>query len=140
MPVVRSTSKLLKNLQPFKKEWRGITVETLNFFSYTQAFHRDQQVHVATYNDQQGLPTAQHLRFRDKKFTWIADDGISELQMWGQSKWRQNHGRDSNVFCVLNEGEVDALSTSQVQGNKFPVVSIPSGTQSVKKAIAANLK
>ncbi len=140
MPVVRSTSKLLKNLQPFKKEWRGITVETLNFFGYCQAFYREQQVHVATYNDQQGLPTAQHLRFRDKKFTWIANDGISELQMWGQSKWRQNHGRDSNVFCVLNEGEVDALSTSQVQSNKFPVVSIPSGTQSVKKAIAANLK
>ena len=140
MPVVRSTSKLLKNLQPFKKEWRGITVETLNFFGYCQAFYRDQQVHVATYNDQQGLPTAQHLRFRDKKFTWIANDGISELQMWGQSKWRQNHGRDSNVFCVLSEGEVDCCSCSQVQGNKFPVVSIPSGTQSVKKAIAANLK
>ena len=77
MPVVRSTSKLLKNLQPFKQEWRGITVETLNFFSYNQAFYREQQVHVATYNDQQGLPSAQHLRFRDKKFIWIADDGIN---------------------------------------------------------------
>ena len=141
MPVVRSTSKLLKNLQPFKKEWCGITVETLNFFGYCQAFYRDQQVHVATYNDQQGLPTAQHLRFRDKRFNWITDgDGISDLQNYCQNKWRQNHGRDSNVFCVLSEGEKDCMTISQVQGNKFPVVSIPSGTQSVKKAIAANLK
>ena len=133
-------SKLLKNLQPFKKEWRGLTVETLNFFSYCQAFYREQQVHVATYNDQQGLPSAQHLRFRDKKFIWIADDGISGLQLWAQSKWRQNHGKQANMFCVICEGEVDAMSVSQVQGNKFPVVSLPSGTQSVKKAIGANLK
>ena len=140
MPVVRSTSKLLKNLQPFKQEWRGITVETLNFFSYNQAFYREQQVHVATYNDQQGLPSAQHLRFRDKKFIWIADDGISNLQFWGQSKWRQNHGRESNTFCVITEGEVDCCSVSQIQQNKFACVSLPSGTQSVKKAIGANLK
>jgi len=133
-------SKLLKNLQPFKKEWCGITVETLNFFSYCQAFYREQQVHVATYNDQQGLPCAQHLRFRDKRFIWISNDGISNLQFWAQSKWRQNHGRESNVFCVITEGEKDCMSVSQVQGNKFPVVSLPSGTQSVKKAIGANLK
>ena len=133
MPVVRSTSKLLKNLQPFKQKWRGITVETLNFFSYCQAFYREQQVHVATYNDQQGLPSAQHLRFRDKKFIWIADDGISNLQFWGQSKWRQNHGRESNTFCVITEGEVDCCSVSQIQQNKFACVSLPSGTQSVKK-------
>ena len=133
-------SKLLKNLQPFKTEWCGITVETLNFFSYCQAFYREQQVHVATYNDQQGLPCAQHLRFRDKRFIWISNDGISNLQFWAQSKWRQNHGRESNVFCVITEGEVDCMSTSQIQLNKFPVVSLPSGTQSVKKAIGANLK
>ena len=140
MPITRSTSKLLTTTIAPNKEWRGITVETLKFFSYCKAFFKEQPVHVATYNDQQGLPSAQHLRFQDKKFIWLANDGIGNLQLWGQSKWRQNHGRESNVFCVITEGEVDCMSTSQIQGNKFPVVSLPSGTQSVKKAIGANLK
>ena len=53
--------------------------------------------------------------------------------------WRQNHGKETDIFCVITEGEVDAMSVSQVQGNRFPVVSLPNGAQSASKYIAANI-
>lgn len=42
-------------------------------------------------------------------------------------------------MLVITEGEIDALSVSQAQGNKYPVVSIPNGAQGAKKAILNNL-
>jgi twinkle protein len=43
-------------------------------------------------------------------------------------------------MVVVTEGEIDAMTVSQLQGNKWPVVSIPSGAQSAKKAIANNIE
>ena len=92
---------------------------------------------VATYRNQRGKDVAQHLRYPDKKFRWIGD--TSDIQLWGQHLWRQNHGKETDIFCVITEGEVDAMSVSQVQGNRFPVVSLPNGAQSASKYIAANI-
>ena len=60
------------------------------------------------------------------------------MQLWGHHLWRQ-HGTQ-NMFVVITEGEIDCMSVSQAQGNKFPVVSLPNGAQSASKYIAANLK
>ncbi len=38
----------------------------------------------------------------------------------------------------MTEGEIDCLTVSQVQGNKYPVVSIPTGAASAAKVFRAN--
>jgi hypothetical protein len=38
-------------------------------------------------------------------------------------------------MLTITEGEIDALSVSQAQGNKWPVVSVPNGAQGAVKAI-----
>ena len=43
-------------------------------------------------------------------------------------------------MIVITEGEIDALSVSKVQNNKYPVVSVPSGATSAKKYIKKELE
>ena len=43
-------------------------------------------------------------------------------------------------MLVITEGELDAMSVSQAQGNRWPVVSVPSGAQGAAKAIRDNLE
>ena len=138
--AVKPKVELIKFVTPKALPKRGITEETAKLFDYGYAEYRGQPVQVATYRDQLNRPTAQHIRFKDKRFVWLADDGISNLQLWRQDLWRQNHGKVSNAFAVITEGEIDCMTVSQVQGNRFPVVSLPSGAQSANKYIAANLK
>lgn len=115
---------------------RGITEETCRLYNYGTSTMRGQPVQVAEYRNQRGDIAAQHVRFPDKKFAWTGD--TSNLQLWGQHLWRQGHGGGTNLFVVVTEGEIDAMSVSQVQGNKYPVVSLPNGAQSAKKYMAAN--
>ena len=116
---------------------RGLDKETVELFGYGYGHHKGSEVQVATYRNQRGKDVAQHLRYPDKRFSWIGD--TSDIQLWGQHLWRQNHGKETDIFCVITEGEVDAMSVSQVQGNRFPVVSLPNGAQSANKYIAANI-
>tara|TARA_R100001082_G_scaffold96296_1_gene63789 strand:+ start:1908 stop:3548 length:1641 start_codon:yes stop_codon:yes gene_type:complete len=113
---------------------RGVTQETAKFWDYGLADYNGSPVQVATYKDHTGKDVAQHLRFKDKKFIWLGD--ISKIQLWGQHLWRQTN--QGQVFCVVAEGEIDAMSISQIQGNKFPVVSLPSGAQSASKYLVMN--
>ena len=124
------TPPLIKFVTPKELPKRGITEETAKFFNYGIADYNGSPVQVATYEDQLGRQSAQHIRFKDKKFIWVGD--CKNVQLWGQKLWRQ-HGSYGNVFAVITEGEIDAMSISQVQGNKFPVVSLPSGAQSANK-------
>ena len=136
IPMRKPSPKLLK-VTPIALPKRGITKETCELFGYGQAEFKGMPVQVATYKDQKGNDVAQHIRFPDKKFAWIGD--ISNVQLWGQHLWRQ-HGSNGSVFVSVFEGEVDCLSGSQIQGNRFPCVSIPSGVQSAAKYLAANYK
>ena len=132
-----TTSPLIKFVQHKELPHRKISEETAKFFNYGYAEQFGERVQVATYEDQKGRPIAQHLRLKDKKFRWVGD--CKNVQLWGQNKWR-NHGNYGNIFCVITEGEIDAMSISQIQGNKYPVVSLPSGAPSANKYLAANLK
>jgi twinkle protein len=139
MPVLAPPkAKLLDFISCKALAKRGLTEQTCKLYEYGTTTHNGQAVQVATYRDQKGAPIAQHLRYVDKKFRWIGD--TSNVQLWGQHLWRQGHGGGTNMFVVVTEGEIDALSVSQVQGNKFPVVSLPNGAQSARKYLAGNLK
>lgn len=112
---------------------RGITEETCRKFGYQIGHFKDQLVHIAPYHDAEGNLTAQKIRFQDKTFTVTGN--MKPALLFGQNLWRAG-GRK----VIITEGEIDAMSVSQVQGNKWPVVSIQNGAQSAKKALTAVLE
>src|SRR5690606_7431531 len=63
--------------------------------------------------------------------TFAVLGSIKDAMPFGFHCWPRTGKR-----VVVTEGEIDALTMSQVQGNKWPVVSIPNGVQGAKKTIA----
>lgn len=112
---------------------RGITKETTEKWGYQVGSHMGKSVQVANYRDTKGNIVAQKLRFPSKDFLFIGD--TKEAGLYGQHLWR-----DGGKMIVITEGELDALSVSQLQGNKWPVVSLPNGAAGAKKAIAKQLE
>jgi twinkle protein len=99
---------------------RGITEETARFWSYGRTELRGQSIHCANYLDDNRRTVAQKLRFPDKTFPWTNRAAFRGL--YGQWLWR-----DGGRQVVITEGEIDALTVSQVQQNKWPVVSLVDG-------------
>ena len=77
-------------------------------------------VHCANYLDDNRKTVAQKFRTRDKQFPWVNRKAFKGL--YGQWLWR-----DGGKMITITEGEIDALSVSQAQNNKWPVVSLPDG-------------
>jgi len=110
---------------------RKISAKTCKLFNYQVGTHNNQTVHIANYNNKDGL-AAQHIRYPNKDFIWIGN--TKELQLFGQSQWRDK-GK-----IVVTEGEIDAMSVSTVHNNRYPVVSIPNGVKAAAKSVAANIE
>jgi len=113
---------------------RKIDSETCKKFNYQTGTYNGKPVHIANYYDKDYNIVAQKLRFQDKKFIWLGD--VDKITLFGQNIWRD--GGDKSKL-IITEGEIDALSVSKVQGNKYPVVSVPSGATSAKKFIKKEL-
>lgn len=112
---------------------RNITDETCKKWGYGYGHdEKGKKVHVANFCDPEGLVVAQKLRYEDKSFKIRGD--WNKVGLWGRHLWR-----DAGKMIVITEGEIDALSVSQVQQNKWPVVSIPNGVTSAKKVLAKEL-
>ncbi|WP_185929042.1 toprim domain-containing protein, partial [Mesorhizobium sp. M7A.T.Ca.US.000.02.2.1] len=111
---------------------RGISEETCRKWGYTTGEFKGQTVQIATYRDTSGTPVFQKVRFKNKDFLALGDKKSAGL--YGQHLWR-----DGGKRIVVTEGEIDALSVSQVQGNKWPVVSLPNGADGAVKAISKAL-
>lgn len=108
---------------------RGINKETCEKFGYYVATVNSKLCQVACYYDQSRNIIGQKLRFKDKEFSITGNIGTT---LFGSHLW------STGKKIVITEGEIDALSVSQVQGNKWPVVSLPNGAQSAPKVIADN--
>jgi twinkle protein len=119
------------NYLPLNK--RMINEETCRFFKYGVATYNGNPVQVATYCDPAGNPVAQKVRFPNKDFLILGD--AKSMGLYGSHLWR-----DGGKRVTLTEGEIDCLSLSQLQGNKWPVVSIPNGASNAAKAIKNNLE
>lgn len=119
------------NIVPLSK--RGITVETTNCFGYGSGKFGGRPCHVAPYHDVNGTLVAQHLRFEGKEFRWLGSAG--DALLFGQHLWKPGGKK-----VVVTEGEIDCLSVSQMQGNKWPVVSLPNGAAAGVKAFRASLE
>lgn len=112
---------------------RGISLETCQLFAYGIGTFAGEKVHVASYRDATGTLVAQHLRTRNKEFKWLGE--AREALLFGQHLWKPGGKR-----VVVTEGEIDCLSVSQLQGNKWPVVSLPNGANAAAKAFKKSLE
>lgn len=105
---------------------RGLTEATCRHFGYGMGRYKfkgqekPEPVQIAPYYDKDGNLAAQKIRGKDKKFAVAGD--INKALPFGAHAFPKT-GRK----LVVTEGEIDALSVSQVQGNKWPVVSIGCG-------------
>lgn len=112
---------------------RGIRQETCQKFGYGVGTYKGQKVQVAPYRNQHGNVVGQKIRTPEKKFVFTGE--AKGVQLFGQHLWKSGGRR-----LIITEGEIDALSVSQAQGNKWPVVSIVQGSASARKCIADNLE
>lgn len=111
---------------------RGLDEDDLRHWGYQMGELRDgTPVHIMNVRDQTGKPVAQKYRTRDKEFTWASD--TKQHPLYGAWLW-PSKGRS----VVVTEGELDAISVSKAFGHRYPVVSLPDGTGSVKKTLKAS--
>ncbi len=117
---------------------RNINAETCQKWGYhigkvkRKDSPRPEWAQVANYRDQSGSVVAQKVRFADKDFFTTGKIGKYLYGMW---LWK-----DGGKKVVVTEGEIDALTVSQLQGHKWPVVSVPTGADGARKALAENIE
>jgi len=114
---------------------RGISEETCRFWGYKVGYYENTDhtltpIHIANHHSSEGELVGQKLRTEKKNFKVIGD--IATLY----GKWLWSSGK----YIVITEGELDALAVSQIHNNKYPVVSIPHGSDSAEKYIRKDLK
>lgn len=109
---------------------RGLTEAICRTYGYWIGKRFGETVQIANYYDSAGNLTGQKIRDRNKEFA--AAGSLTVKSIFGRQLW--NGGR----MIVVTEGEIDALSVAQIQGGKYPVVSIGLGASSAKKTCAAN--
>lgn len=108
---------------------RGLTEDTCRKFGYQVGRDKsDTIVQIAPYYNESGVMVAQKIRYANKTFKFIGEP--KQALLFGHNIW--NNGKK----LVITEGEIDAMSVSQAQNNKWPVVSIPNGAQGAKKSLA----
>ena len=112
---------------------RGLSEETCRFWNYGTGEYNDKPCHIANYRDPKtGQLVGQKLRFAGKDFTIVKGHG-TKLPLYGMHLWKNDRRS-----LIVTEGELDALSASQAQQNKYPVVSIPQGAQGALNAFKEN--
>ncbi len=111
---------------------RMIKQETVKKFGYETTEINGKRAEIANfYRD--GKLVAQHIRGPEKKFIWVGD--TKGVTLWGQNLWAAGGKK-----LVITEGEYDCMTVSQLQDNRWPVVSLPNGSQSAVRAIKDNFE
>lgn len=111
---------------------RCITEATCIKWKYGVGVYQGKPVQIANYFNNSGTIVAQKLRFPDKTFRIFGDS--SQMGLYGSQLWK-----DGGKMVTITEGEIDALSVSQVFNNSWPVVSVPNGAKSAAKYVAKEL-
>lgn len=113
---------------------RGIREDTCRKFGYQVGEYQGRTAQIAPYYDASGTLIAQKIRTPSKDFPVLGDTKNQSSCLFGSQLW------NSGKKIIVTEGEIDCLTVSQVQGNKWPVVSVPNGASGAKKSIAKNLE
>ena len=109
---------------------RQLTEETCRKWGYQGIRYNDDSAQAALYRDTTGKAVAQKVRTKDKQFS-IIGQGRS-LPLYGCHLW------STGKKLVITEGEIDAMSVSQLQNHKWPVVSLPNGAAGAVRSIKDN--
>jgi twinkle protein len=112
----------------YPNQIRGISKITLEKFTYGVTNGK----HCTYYYNTEGDIVAEKYRTKDKDFSWSGS--AKEATLFGQNVWKPS----DRIKLIVTEGEIDCLSVSEIQGNKYPVVSLPNGAASAKKDVKAN--
>lgn len=130
-------SKEKRGLVPFGEygalRKRGINEETARKYGYFLGEFKGKRVQVAPYHDANGKLIAQKVRFPGKSFLTTGD--FKNVTLFGQHLWKRGGKR-----IVITEGEIDTLTVAQVLGLTWPVVGLPNGAQSARKALQKSLE
>lgn len=130
--VTTQTDSKFLDIETGQLNKRKINEKTAKHWQYGISTFKGSKVQVANFYDRQGKLQAQKVRFPNKDFTVIGD--IKNVNLYGE-----HLARDSGKMITIVEGELDALSLSQCFDNKWPVVSLPQGCHSAKKAVSKAL-
>lgn len=129
-----SNTSLLNGEIHYKKlNKRALTEETCRKWGYGVSKYKNSSVQVAQYRSEGGPVVSQKLRFADKTFIQLGNP--KQALLFGQHLWAPGGN-----MIVVTEGEIDAMSVSQAQDNKWPVVSVPNGAQGAAKSIQQSIE
>ncbi len=112
---------------------RGISSKTFAFYDYQ--INREKGVHIANYKNLAGDVVMQQLRDSSKNFPLLGDKNFNKT-LYGSWLFTPSE----NVFITITEGQLDALSISNSFDNKYPVVSVPNGSNGASAVLRDNLK
>jgi len=112
---------------------RGINQATAKTYGVTNNLGEGKTKHIYPYFDSHGTYVAAKYRSHTKKFMWKGDTKAAAL--FGQSNFPPNSAKQ----ITITEGECDAMAAYQMQGSKYPVVSVHSAGSAVKNC-ADNFK
>ena len=127
------STNLIEDVEATTLKARGINEATCRHMSYGLGSYKGNKVHVANYYNKAGMIVAQKVRDKDKNFAFIGDTKEALL-------FNQQNCRGKGPKLTITEGEIDALSVSQVFDNKWDVVSISKGASGAKKELARQLE
>jgi len=136
-PLTLNRTSTMKDLKVYQEGEvsallaRGISEETCAKFGVRIGSVNGKPVHLYPYyKDNQVV--ACKVRDRNKNFSIVGDG--NDLPLFGQNLW------PTGKKIVVTEGEIDCLTVSQLQSNKWPTVSVPTGAKAAKKTISKNLE
>ena len=114
------------------KAVRGLSLATVKKWGVQVVKTKDKGYGLAfPYYDKDGNKVAQKIRTNDKDFMFLGE--TKKPRLFGQQLWSKGKK------IVITEGEIDAMSVAQLQGNKWPVVSVPTGAKGAVRAIGSQL-
>jgi twinkle protein len=123
----RMTFPIKGTPEPLPK--RGISEEVCRKYRV----HREGNQLYFHYFSKDGTCTGAKVKTPDKTFRW--DGSNPDGQLFGQQLFPSSGKR-----VVITEGELDALSCYQAYSGNWPMVSIPDGANSAKRAIQRQLE
>ena len=109
---------------------RGLSEDTCRKFGYKLVTYKGKEAWAAPYRNKDNMIVAQKVRTLDKDFVLVGNG--KGLSFFGQHLW------SAGKRLIITEGEIDCMTISQVQGHRWPVVSLPQGSGSVKRTVRQN--
>lgn len=111
---------------------RAINLQSAQKWGFTRSTMNGNPVRLFNYRNSAQRLVWQKIRFQGKDFR--SKGNKEDMCLYGQWLWR-----DGGKRIVIVEGELDAISLSQMQDHKWPVVSVPNGADGAAKALRKQL-